>query len=570
MADTPTQRVLPFLLLFVLSAAIFLGGLGRFPLLGRDESLYAEAAREMAASGDWVTPRVNGGPFFEKPPLYYWMAGASVKAFGVSPFAVRLPAALAAILTVLLTAAIGARVWGRRAGLLAGLALATCLQMGIIGRMGIMDVPLALLVTLALLAYARWASTGGFLPAAAFGACVGLGVLLKGGAGLLPVAVAAVDEYWRRVFRPTVSAEPERPALRTLVEAVCALAVCAAVAAPWFLVMNARHGEVFGGTLLVHEHLQRILRPMQGHGGPFWVYLPVIFLGFFPWVVFVPGGMGRGSDEESAAKFRWRRLCVIWVAVVLVGFSGISTKLPGYVTPLHPAMALLVGAELDRRLSKPGWAPWVSVIIGGLGLAALTALLPGRVRPLAATVGAEGAVAQLAAGVMVWMAAYLLVVLGALIVLARAEVGGLSMIAVGQLAALGAVLIGILPIVSPHLEGGREYRVAQEARILEHARRQDTSGITLLYDTRPEAVAFVLQHPVPVFDRDHQAEMLAELRARLRSGSSPPAAGQASALVIAPAKDQALFEEFAVDELASVGDRMLLDVRPAGQAWPVQ
>jgi hypothetical protein len=351
---------------------------------------------------------------------------------------------------------------------------------------------------------------------------------------------------------------------------VVAAAVCAAVAAPWFLAMHARHGAAFGGTFVLHEHLQRILRPMQGHGGAFWVYLPVIFLGFFPWVVFLPGGMLRRSEEDTTSQRFWRRLSVVWIAVVLVGFSSVRTKLPGYVMPLFPPMALLAGAELDRRLSKPGWGHWVSVIIGGLGLAALTALLPGRVRPLAATVGGEGAVAQLAPGVMVWMAAYLLMVLGALTVLARAEVGGLSMIAAGQLAVVGAVLTGILPIICPYLEGGREYRLAQEARILEHARRQDTLGITLLYDTRPEAVAFVLQHPVPAFDRDHQAEILAELRARLQSGSGAPVAGQASALVIAPAKDQALFEEFAVDELARVGDRVLLDVRPARQAWPVQ
>jgi len=107
------------------AAIIFLAGLGWLPLVERDEALYAEAAREMVASGDWITPRVNGVPFLEKPPLYYWMAGVSYQLFRVSPFAARLPSALSAILTVMLVFSVGSRVWGWRAGLLGGVALAT-------------------------------------------------------------------------------------------------------------------------------------------------------------------------------------------------------------------------------------------------------------------------------------------------------------------------------------------------------------------------------------------------------------------------------------------------------------
>jgi 4-amino-4-deoxy-L-arabinose transferase-like glycosyltransferase len=305
MSANPTSRVIPFVLLLVLAAAIFLGGLGRLPLFGRDESLYAEAAREMAASGDWVTPRVNGGAFFEKPPLYYWMAAASYRVFGVSPFAARLPAALAGILSVVLVALIGARVWGRRAGLLAGLALATCLQMAIVGRMGIMDMPLAFLTILAMLAYARWVTKAGLLWAVAFGACVGLGVLLKGAAGGIPVGIALMDlavrAAWGKRLRPSLT-------IGSIGRAAVALVVSGGIAAPWFMAMSARHGAAFSGTFLVHEHLRRIMQPMQGHGGPFWiyfwVYVPLIAFGFFPWVVLLPAGMLSRPVEETEVAAR--------------------------------------------------------------------------------------------------------------------------------------------------------------------------------------------------------------------------------------------------------------------------
>ncbi len=551
MGTSPVARAIPFVLLLALSAAIFLGGLGRLPLLGRDESLYAEAAREMVASGDYVTPRVNGGPFFEKPPLYYWMAAANIKAFGASPLAVRLPAALMGLLTVMLTAAIGARVWGRRAGLLAGLVLVTCLQMAIIGRMGIMDMPLALLTTLAMLAYVRWVTKAGLFPAVAFGACVGLGVLLKGAAGGIPVGIALVDRAiraaWGKGLRPS-------PTISSVGRGAAALVVSAGIAAPWLMAMSARHGAAFSGTFLLHEHWRRIVHPMQGHGGSFLIYVPLIVLGFFPWVMLLPAGMLSRSVEETEIAARWRVLTTVWVAVVLVAFSAISTKLPGYVTPLYPAMALLVGAELDRRIDRPGRARWAGVIIGGLALAVLVGMLPRLARPYAAEANAQEVLARLIPGVVVWAGAYLLLVLGALIALAGAPGGGLGMMAGGQVVAIGAVLIGILPVISPHLEGGREYRLAQEAKLIEQARRQDAAGMTMIYDTRPEAVAFVLGHPVPAFGRDRQDELLAELRA-------------GPALLITPVKDSGLPQEFAVDEVARAGNRVLLDVRPGLRAY---
>lgn len=565
MSRSPISRHIPVVLLLALSAAIFLGGLGRLPLMGRDESLYAEAAREMAAGGDWITPRVNGGPFLEKPPLNYWAAGAAIKLLGPSPLAVRLPAALSGVLVVLLVSVLGARVWGWRAGLLGGVALCTCLQMAVIARMGIMDVPLTLLVTAAMLAYAAWWFSGSLAAAVGFGLAVALGILLKGGAGLLPVFIAVVDLAVRRLRRE----RPPRAALSRWLSALLAALLAAAVAAPWFLVMSARQGPEFGGTLLVHEHLRRVLQPMQGHGGPFWIYLPVIGLGFFPWAAFLTGNLWRGlraaarrrapaedGPAESEGQRFWRGLAAVWFWTVLILFSLVSTKLPGYVTPLYPALALLAGVELDRRLSSPGRAAWVGIIVSALLLAALVSLLPRAAEAAVSRhdVGlAPGrAAALLFPGAIMWAMGCLLIALGAFSGLARAPGAGLGLLTVGQVVVIWAVLTGLLPVVADHLEGGREYRLARQARVMEKAMGRQVSGLTLLYDTRPEAAAFALGRPVPVFEREQQADLLRAIRARSRE--------RGGVMVIAPVESMPVFAPFHPKELARAGDRVLLHI----------
>jgi len=533
----------PSILLFAGSAALFLAGLGRLPLFGRDEALYAEAGREMVATGDWITPRVNGGPFFEKPPLYYWLAAVSYRLLGVSPFAARLPAALLAVLTVMLTARIGGRAWGQRAGLLAGLALATSLQMAVIGRMGIMDVPLTCLALLALLAYERWRSGGALSGAAAFGACIGLGVLLKGAAGLVPVVVAIADASWR-VLRSPRGRGPHSAAL-AIGSVLLAAAIAIGIAAPWFLAMSARHGQAFGSTLLLREHLRRVLEPMQGHGGPIWYYLPLIAVGFFPWVVFLPAAMVRRADQGLPTAF-WRPLCIIWTLTVLAGFSLASTKLPGYITPLFPPMALLVGAELDRRLAQPGRAPWIALAAGAAVLAVLVSLLPTAARRLGAPVGAAEEAGLLVIPVVVWVIGLADIAVGALYGLRGRLRPALAAVATGQVAILLSVLAGILPVLSPYLGGGVARLALVAARELPHSQ-------LVLYETNPETVCFVLRRSVLTFGRREQHQLMEQL-------ASGPVA------LIAPVKDRALWEQLPSCRQWRAGSHVLLEI--PGRAGP--
>jgi 4-amino-4-deoxy-L-arabinose transferase-like glycosyltransferase len=537
--NTSASRALPFLLLAAVAAAIFLIGLGRLPLFGRDEALYAESGREMLVSGDWVTPRVNDGPFLEKPPLLYWLDAISYRALGVSPFSARFPAALLAVLTVLLTASIGARVWGRRAGMLAGLTLVTSLQMAMIGRMGIMDVPLTCLTLLALLCYERWRSGAGLVGALSFGACIGLAVLLKGAAGLIAVLVASAHLVWMAIRRAPLGRSRAVSVGTGLLSAVTAIGI----AAPWFAAMSARHGEAFGSTLLLHEHIKRILQPMQGHGGPLWIYLPLILFSFFPWVVFAPGGAVRCENEDERVEF-WRTLCITWILCVLIPFSLIRTKLPGYVTPLFPPLALLAAVAIDRC---PGRKPWMAVLGGAILFGIAVSLLPAAAARVGARVGAAQEASLLLPPTYLWVAGYVVIIAGAIYALRRVELDSsdslpisAGLLTLGQITILAALLFGVLPVLSPYLGGGA-------ARLARMAQQELPSSRIVLYDTYPETVNFALQRFVTTLDSRQQAELRAQL-------SDSPVA------LIAPAKDESFWKQLPARRTWRWGDRVLLDI----------
>jgi len=512
--------------IIALSCLVFLAGLGRLPLFGRDEALYAEAAREMHASGDWITPRVNGVFFFEKPPLYYWLAALSYTVFGETPLAARLPAALTGILVVAATAMVTARVWGGRAALLAGLMLATCPLVVMVARMGIMDMPLTCLITLAMLAYARWRRRGGLAPPLAFGIFVGLGLLLKGLAGGLAPAIAATHALTERRKASGISVSS--------VALAAVLAVC--VSAPWFLAMAHRHGEGYAAILFVREHLARMAQPMQGHGGGVYYYVALVAFAFFPWVAFLPAALRRrsantsdltpqplspgdprlrspspvlergpeGEASQSDDQAFWRSLAIVWLLVVLIPFSLIKTKLPGYVLPLFPPMAMLVAAELDRRLESPGRAAWIPTIALGALFSAAFALLPEFGARYGERYGASADARLLVLPAACWVGGYAASIVGAFHGLVGRARAALAFMVAGQGVVVASLLVGMLPVLSPYLGGGPAY-------LAQLSQRELPGRPIVLYETRPETVAFVLRRSVPVYSRNQESELLAEM-----------------------------------------------------------
>jgi len=523
------RRALPAVGLVIGAGLVLFAGLGTLPLFGRDEALYAEAAREMLHSGDWITPRVNGVEFFEKPPLYYWLAALSYRVVGVSPLGARLPAALLGGVTLALVVAIAARLWGRRAGLLAGAAFAGSLQIVLNARMGIMDVPLTCFITLSLLAYAYWRRRGGVWAPAAFGLMVGLAVLMKGLAGGLAPAIAIVHGlvYRGRAGRVSVGT------------VAIALAGFILIAAPWHLAMAQQHGDEFGSKLFLREHLNRMLQPMQGHGGPIFYYVALLLISFFPWVAFLPSALLQREKGDEVVMF-WRSLLIVWFLVVLIPFSLIRTKLPGYVTPLFPAMAILVGVEMERRFSAPGRLAWISAAVGAVVIAVGVAALPLLGLKMGERVGASSEAWALVIPASVWIAGLGVIAVGALEGAAAHVRRGLGIMVLGQGLVLGAVLFGVLPVVSPYVGGG-------PTRLVEVAVEELPDSEIILYETRPEAVAFALRHPVPTYSRHEQEALLAALK------------GQPTAL-IAPLKQAEFWRQLPYERSWRSGSDVLLDV----------
>jgi len=476
-------------LLIGLAVLLLFGGLGRLPVFGRDEALYAEAAREMFASGDWITPRVNGVVFFEKPPLYYWMAAATYSALGVTPLAARLPAAMMGLATVIAVAVVTARVWGLREALLAGLALATSLQFVMIGRMGIMDVPLTCLITLAMMTYVRWRRSGGVFGPLAFGLLVGAAILLKGLAGGLAPAIAFVHALTFRRGSGRIS----------LGSIALALGGCVLIAAPWFLAMSVQHGERYTSTFFLREHLARMAQPMQGHSGPILYYLAIILVSFFPWVMFLPAACTNREGLNDTQAF-WRSLALVWILVVLVPFSLIRTKLPGYVTPLFPAMAMLVGVEIDRQLREPSRAIWIASIIGAVVLSSAFALLPVVGLRLGERIGAESDAWLLVVPTAFWLGGYAAIAFGGARSLAGRLREGLGFMVGGQLVLIGALIFGVLPVLSPYVGGA-------PATLAQRAARDLRGHKIMLYETRPETVAFALERTVPTFSYNEKSAL---------------------------------------------------------------
>jgi 4-amino-4-deoxy-L-arabinose transferase-like glycosyltransferase len=395
--------------------------------------------------------------------------------------------------TLALVVAVTTRLWGRRAGLLAGVAFASSLQIAMGGRMGIMDVPLTCLITLALLSYAYWRRRGGMWAPVTFGCVMGLAVLLKGMAGGLAPAIAVIHAtiYRGRVRRVSVGA------------VIVALICFVLVAAPWHLAMAQQHGDEYTSKLFLREHFTRMVQPMQGHGGPVVYYVLVILISFFPWVAFLPSTFLRRQRGDDAVMF-WRSLLVVWFLVVLIPFSLIRTKLPGYVMPLFPAMAILVGVEMDRRFAEPGRLAWISAAVGAVILAVGVGALPLLGLRLGERVGVSVGAWALVIPASVWIAGLGVIALGSLEGAAARARRGLGIMAVGQATVVGAVLFGMLPVVSPYLGGG-------SARLAELAADELPASEIVLYETRPETVAFVLRRPVPTYSRNEHEALLTAL-----------------------------------------------------------
>jgi 4-amino-4-deoxy-L-arabinose transferase-like glycosyltransferase len=360
------------------AAIVTLPGLGNGTLWDNSETAYGEVAREILLTHDWVVMHLNAHSWFVQPPLYFWVAAVFAMVLGVGETAVRLPAALA---TIAMGAAVGyatARIAGGRAGTVAAVVLSTSLMQAIVGRLAIMDAMLDLFVTAAILWWFRALEpiepgaldagkrTTAFLLGAA---ALSLGMLTKG--PVAPVIVVLVVGLWlaweRRVDGRLVI--PPAPVLAV------AAGIFVVVTLPWFAAEALRVGPEATRELIGHYTIGRYTGVIENQRGPWWYYVPVVILGFFPWVAFVPVAIGHAIGVARTRGGAFVRLTLVWAVVPFVFFSFAQTKLPNYVALILPALAILVALWFEREGAAT--EPWPGIVsaatiplfIGALGFA---------------------------------------------------------------------------------------------------------------------------------------------------------------------------------------------------------
>jgi 4-amino-4-deoxy-L-arabinose transferase-like glycosyltransferase len=318
--------------------------LGVMGFMGPDEPRYAWIARDMAESGDWVTPRLYGKPWFEKPVLYYWGAAASFKLFGVSEAAARLPSAICALLATISMAWLAWRMYGAETARWLLLLLPTTVGMMGFSHAAATDMPFSGMLTVAMILASVIVGLARddqspviprtpWFALLAFGFFLGLAVLAKGPAAIIlsgsaVLIWAAITKRWRDAFR--------------CLHPVAIFSFCA-TALPWYLLCARRNPDFFR-IFIIEHNFKRFLTPEFQHIQPFWYYLPIVLIAFLPWMLALlfASGVGifrftRGGRFSSATTFL---LC--WAIFCLLFFSVSKSKLPGYILPSIPAIGLLL------------------------------------------------------------------------------------------------------------------------------------------------------------------------------------------------------------------------------------
>lgn len=352
----PARKKAAIALIAPLVFLLYFYGLTRVGMLGPDEPRYASIGRAMALSGDWVTPRLWGSPWFEKPALLYWMTGVARRAGLGDELAPRLPVALMSVAFLAFYWARLRREFGPCAANYATGMLATSAGWLAFSQAGVTDLPMSAAFAAAMVLALAWLRDGGWRKAAGIGALLGVAVLAK---GLVPLVLAApLVWFGRRRWR------------EILLLGVALLAV----AAPWYLLCWQHNGAAFIDDFFWKHHFGRFANDALKHRQPFWFYLPVLAGLLIPWTPMAALVRPRFWHDEGL------RFLLVTAAFGLVFFSSSTNKLPGYVLPLLPLVFAVLGAAFDKAGAR------------GPALAAcalLTALFPiaGAVLPEALATG---------------------------------------------------------------------------------------------------------------------------------------------------------------------------------------
>jgi 4-amino-4-deoxy-L-arabinose transferase-like glycosyltransferase len=331
----------------LLAALSFFAGLGRGAIGDNDEAFYAESAREMVESGDWVTPHFNYEPRFQKPALYYWLTAALFAVVGPGEFSARFFAALAGVGLVLVTTACGRRWYDESVGLLAGAIAATSFGYFALARMSLPDLPLAFFVTCAIWAafvatLERERNPRKWLLLAATAAA--LGFLMKGPLAVVVPALVVVPILLmeRRSYNVQFS------------DLVIASVLFLVVAAPWYVAMWVQHGTEYLVGFFVGDNFERFATARYNDPRPWWFYAPILAGGLLPWTPLTLAWLSPVSQfaarRRDVGTVDLRLL--LWALLPLAFFTLSVGKQPRYILPVLPPVAILLASAIIERTSE--------------------------------------------------------------------------------------------------------------------------------------------------------------------------------------------------------------------------
>lgn len=490
-------------------AALFLLRLGAAPLFDVDEGAFAEASREMLASGDWLHTTLNGRDRFDKPIGVYWLQASSLALFGVNELAVRLPSALCGLAWVLALAGFARPRFGDATAMFAATALGSSLGVLLIARAATADALLNLLLVLTLLDLWRHLESASGRPWALRRAALwaGLGVLTKGPvAVLIPFATLLLwlwrQQGWRAVL----------PGLWRILAEPGALALFFLAWAPWYAYALQRHGFAFVDGFLLQHNLQRFSSPLEGHGGGPLYYLLMLPLLSLPWTPLLAAALLRlrRSWQQPLPSF-----LICWGGFVLLFFSLSGTKLPHYV--LYGLTPWLLLGALSLPVLTRGWRLALAVSAAGLALLLLGLLAAAASGLLSA--GRSGVYAELIAAAPAlpplapWFGAGLALLLCAFWLWPRLS---LPQAALGTALVSGGLLIGVVvPWWGQVLQGPVRAAAWQAAQ-----QGVDRPAQVWLWRSQTPSFGFYRQQPTPNLPEPRAGDWVFTRADELRS--APP------------------------------------------------
>ena len=366
------NRLHPFYLVILAALFLFLSfyRLASVTLFDVDEAVFAEATKEMVNDGNWITPTYNGENRYDKPILFYWLMAASYKVFGINELGARFPSALAGFLLCLAVFLFGRRTGSVETGIYASAALSLSLFYFVYSHAAVTDMVLTLFITLSIFSFflsrRQRAAAGASDDLYLYGFYLfsALAFLTKGLIGIVfPFAITMIYMFAK-----------ERMSGVRRVFSLKGLILFFLVSGPWYGAELATNGMEFIRLFIIKHHFLRYTEVISGHSGPVYYYIPVLVIGLFPWIVFLPGGIknalkrsrnplviptvpGAGDRRQGAGRADMEApaimLAFIWLVFIFVFFSFSTTKLPDYMLPAIPAACLLIASGMSDK-----WGPW--------------------------------------------------------------------------------------------------------------------------------------------------------------------------------------------------------------------